>query len=187
MSIRERRTMNIFYLDTNPALCAEYHCDKHVLKMIIEYAQLLSTAHRILDGEEVQMLSNSGKQMVTQYKLNNYREEHLYKCAHINHPSNKWVRSSSEHYLWLWKLWHYLCVEYTNRYSKVHMTWKKLRGELSGLPNNIDYNVGFQEPPQCMPDECKNENDTIEAYRNFYKAHKREFATWKNGTPTWFI
>ena len=57
--------MNIFYLDTNPALCAEYHCDKHVLKMIIEYAQLLSTAHRILDGEEVKVLSNSGKQMVT--------------------------------------------------------------------------------------------------------------------------
>ena len=47
--------MNIFYLDTNPALCAEYHCDKHVVKMIIEYAQLLSTAHRIIDGEEVKV------------------------------------------------------------------------------------------------------------------------------------
>ena len=61
--------MNIFYLDTNPALCAEYHCDKHVVKMIIEYAQMLSTAHRVIDGEEVKVLSNTGKQMVTQYKL----------------------------------------------------------------------------------------------------------------------
>ena len=179
--------MNIFYLDTNPALCAEYHCDKHVLKMIIEYAQLLSTAHRILDGEEVQMLSNSGKQMVTQYKLNNDREEHLYKCAHINHPSNIWVRSAADHYIYTMELWNSLNREYTNRYNKVHMTFKKLCQYLNQLPNNIDYNVGFQEPPQCMPDECKNENDTIEAYRNFYKAHKREFATWKNGTPTWFI
>ena len=47
--------MNIFYLDTNPALCAEYHCDKHVVKMIIEYAQMLSTAHRVIDGEEVKV------------------------------------------------------------------------------------------------------------------------------------
>ena len=62
---------------------------------------------------------------------------------------------------------------------------KKLRGELSDLPKNIDKNVGFLEPPQCMPDECKKDN-TIQAYQEFYKAHKREFATWKNQTPHWF-
>ena len=178
--------MNIFYLHKDPDICAEYHCDKHVLKMIIEYAQLLSTAHRMLDGVEEKVLSNSGKRMVTNFKLDYKRDTLIYKVAHANHPSSIWVRSSSEHYMWLWKLWHYLCVEYTNRYGKVHMTWKKLRGELSGLPDNIDYNVGFQEPPQCMHEECKRE-DTISAYRIFYKAHKREFATWKNGTPTWFI
>ena len=44
----------------------------------------------------------------------------------------------------------------------------------------------FTQPPQCMPDECKIENDTIQAYRNFYKAHKKEFATWKNQVPEWF-
>jgi len=179
--------MNIFYLDTNPALCAEYHCDKHVLKMIIEYAQLLSTAHRILDGEEEKVLSNSGKQMVTQYKLNDYRENHLYKCAHINHPSNIWVRSAADHYIYTMELWNFLNREYTNRYGKVHETFKKLCQYLNQLPKNIDKNVGFLMPPQCMSDECKIKNDTIEAYRNFYKAHKKEFATWKNGTPTWFI
>ena len=178
--------MNIFYLHKDPDICAEYHCDKHVLKMIIEYAQLLSTAHRMLDGEEEKVLSNSGKRMVTNFKLDYKRDTLIYKVAHANHPSNIWVRSSSEHYMWLWKLWHYLCVEYTNRYGKVHMTWKKLRGVLSDLPNNIDKNVGFQEPPQCMPDDCK-EISAVKAYRKFYKAHKREFATWKNGTPTWFI
>jgi len=177
--------MNIFYLHKDPDICAEYHCDKHVLKMIIEYAQLLSTAHRMLDGEEEKVLSNSGKRMVTNFKLDYKRDTLIYKVAHANHPSNIWVRSSSEHYEWLWKLWHYLCVEYTNRYGKVHMTWKKLRGVLSDMPNNIDKNVGFQEPPQCMPDECKRE-DTLTAYRNFYRAHKREFATWKNQVPDWF-
>jgi len=61
--------MNIFYLHKDPDICASYHCDKHVLKMIIEYAQLLSTAHRMLDGVEEKVLSNSGKRMVTNFKL----------------------------------------------------------------------------------------------------------------------
>ena len=178
--------MNIFYLSEDPEQCAKWHCDKHVLKMIIEYAQLLSTAHRMLDGEEVKVLSNSGKQMVTQYKLNDHRENHLYKCAHINHPSNIWVRSSKDHYLYTMELWNSLNREYTNRYNKVHMTFKKLCHYLNQLPNNIDKNVGFNMPPQCMPDECKQEFDTIQAYREFYKAHKKEFATWKNEVPSWF-
>ena len=178
--------MNIFYLHKDPDICASYHCDKHVLKMIIEYAQLLSTAHRMLDGVEEKVLSNSGKQMVTQYKLNDHRENHLYKCAHINHPSNIWVRTASDHYLYTMELWNSLNREYTNRYNKVHMTFKKLCQYLNQLPNNIDKNVGFLEPPQCMPDECKQELNTIQAYREFYKAHKREFATWKNEVPTWF-
>ncbi len=178
--------MNIFYLDTNPALCAEYHCDKHVVKMIIEYAQLLSTAHRIIDGEEIKVLSNTGKQMVTQYKLSDYRENHLYKCAHINHPSNIWTRGNKDQYRYVVELWNSLNMQYTKRYGKVHSTFKKLCQYLNQFPENIKETV-YTMPPQCMPDDCKIEGDTIEAYRNFYKAHKREFATWKNGTPTWFI
>jgi hypothetical protein len=180
--------MNIFYLSEDPVQCAKWHCDKHVLKMIIEYAQLLSTAHRMLDGEEVKVLSNSGKQMVTQFRLpdNDRRQDILYKCAHINHPSNIWVRSSEDHYIYTMELWNNLNREYTERYNKVHMTFKKLCQYLNQLPNNIDKNVGFQEPPQCMPDDCK-EISAVKAYRKFYKAHKKEFATWKNTTPTWFI
>ena len=178
--------MNIFYLDTNPALCAEYHCDKHVVKMIIEYAQMLSTAHRVIDGEEVKVLSNTGKQMVTQYKLSDYRENHLYKCAHINHPSNIWTRGNKDQYRYVLELWNSLNMQYTKRYGKVHSTFKKLCQYLNQFPTNIKETV-YTMPPQCMPDDCKKEGDTIEAYRKFYKAHKREFATWKNGTPTWFI
>jgi hypothetical protein len=61
--------MNIFYLDKDPKTCAQYHCDKHVVKMILEYAQLLSTAHRVIDGKEKKVLSNSGKRMVSNWVL----------------------------------------------------------------------------------------------------------------------
>jgi len=177
--------MNIFFLDTNPNQCAKWHCDQHVTKMILEYAQMLSTAHRVCDGEEIQVLSNSGKRMVTQYKINDSRESHLYKCAHINHPSNIWTRMSGRHYQWLYQLWLFLCQEFNLRFGKDHSTYKKLRLHLSILPDNID-DLGFKAPPQCMPDECKIEGDTIQAYRDFYKAHKREFATWKTEIPAWF-
>jgi len=177
--------MNIFYLSAYPKTCAEDHCDKHVVKMILEYAQLLSTAHRMLDGKEVKVLSNSGKTMTSQWQLDDPREKILYKCAHINHPSNVWVRSAADHYDYLFELWSALNREYTIRYNKVHKTYKKLVMQLNQLPTNIDRDVGFSPPPQCMPDECKQE-DTVDAYRDFYMTHKREFATWKTRIPLWF-
>ena len=78
--------MNIFYLDEDPVLAAQMHCDKHVVKMILESAQLLSTAHLLIDGDELA------------------DERGLYKATHKNHPSSKWVRDSSENYEWLWNL-----------------------------------------------------------------------------------
>ena len=176
--------MNIFYLSEDPVQCAKWHCDKHVTKMIIEYAQLLSTAHRVLDGEHVKVISNSGKRMVSNWKLDGSSDNVFYKVAHVSHPSNIWVRQSGHHYSYLWRLWHNLCLEYTERYDKTHMTWKKLRSYISILPQNIQ-DAGFKEPPQCMPDECK-EISAVKAYRKFYKAHKREFATWKTQVPSWF-
>jgi hypothetical protein len=176
--------MNIFYLSEDPKVCAQYHCDKHVVKMILEYAQLLSTAHRVLDGEHVKVISNSGKRMVSNWKLDDSSDAVLYKVAHVSHPSNIWTRTSGHHYIWLWRLWHNLCLEYTERYNKTHVSWKKLRTYLSIPPQNIQDN-GFQPPPQCMPDDCK-KNDTVQAYQDFYMAHKREFATWKTQVPSWF-
>jgi len=176
--------MNIFYLDKDPKTCAQYHCDKHVVKMILEYAQLLSTAHRVLDGKHTKVLSNSGKRYVSNWIMDDSSDAVLYKVAHVSHPSNIWTRASGHHYIWLWRLWHELCLEYTERYGKNHISWKKLRTYLSILPQNIK-DAGFQPPPQCMPDECK-KDDTIQAYRDFYMAHKREFATWKTQVPSWF-
>ena len=161
--------MNIFYLSSCPQEAAESHNDKHCVKMILEYAQMLSTAHRVLDGENV--------------------HPDLYKIAHKNHPSTIWTRSSKQHYDWLFRLFRMLRAEYTLRYSngefKVHKTWDKLGKILETAPKNIVDN-GWIDPPQCMPDHCK-KPDTIDAYRNYYLTEKASFSTWNySKQPTWW-
>ena len=92
--------MNIFYLDSDIDTCAEMHCDKHVVKMVLEYAQLLSTAHRVLDGIEYIEIQNNRR--VVRWRLSDLSmESMIYKATHINHPSAVWVRSSIDHYNWL--------------------------------------------------------------------------------------
>ena len=104
--------MNIFYLDRSPSIAAEMACDKHVVKMILESAQLLSTAHRVIDGDE-------------------YADKvGLYKMAHKNHPSTIWTRTSTENYMWLNRYFGALCREYTYRYGKHHAS-ERLAGPLA--------------------------------------------------------
>ena len=112
--------MNIFYLDKNPQVCAEMHTDKHTIKMILEYAQLLSTAHRVLDGTP-RTVSNafSGRRSVV-YDLASGRNDVLYRATHINHPSAIWVRQSEQNYRWLFTLFCELLGEYNYRYGKIH-------------------------------------------------------------------
>ena len=87
--------MNIFYLDTNPIKAAELHCDKHVVKMIIEYAQLMSTAHRVLDGELYEDRTANNRR-IKRWRLNNNDMENVvYKASHINHPSAIWTRANA--------------------------------------------------------------------------------------------
>lgn len=159
--------MNIFYLDTNPILAARYACDKHVVKMILETCQLLSTAHVVLDGNQV-----------------------AYKATHKNHPSAVWVRASGHNYMWTVAYLAWLFVEYSVRYDKKHAC-EKHYAALWHLPENIpDRDNAMIEkhtaPPQCMPDHCKR-SDTVEAYREYYRTEKAYFAKWKNRrVPKWF-
>ena len=158
--------MNIFYLDRSPSIAAEMHCDKHVVKMILESAQMLSTAHRVIDGDE-------------------YADEvGLYKMAHKNHPSTIWTRTSTENYMWLNRLFGALCREYTYRYGKHHAS-ERLLSPLAHVPNGLTYS-GFTDPPQCMPEECKGD-DTVLAYQKYYIVEKSDFARWKSrAIPEWF-
>jgi hypothetical protein len=175
--------MNIFYLDENPSIAAEYACDKHVVKMIVETAQLLSTAHRILDGEEY-IDASSGRKIKRWKMLNNFYEKELYKATHINHPCAVWVRDNQSTYDWTIAYFIALLDEYRIRYNKVHKT-SKIFDLVNYYPRNLQQG-SFIAPPQTMPDKYKS-TDTVEAYRNFYIHEKSKFATWRHRTiPDWF-
>lgn len=179
--------MNIFYLDKDPKLAAQYHCDKHIVKMPLEAAQLMCTAHRVLDGALYIRVSAGGRN-IKEWALPDYREDILYKTAHYNHPCAKWVRESKANYLWTYTLFKELCSEYTNRYSKMHMCWAKLAAVLDLPPDNIP-NVPFTDPPQAMDlyPQCKVPGDTVQAYRNYYKEIKSEIAEWSHSEkPYWY-
>ena len=145
--------MNLFYLDRDPAEAARMQCDRHVVKMILETAQMLSTAHIELDGQQV-----------------------AYKATHKNHPSTVWVRSSANAYVWAWHHLKALGREYERRYQKVHKTIADHLEALCGLPKALQGDVTpFVDPPQCMYDECKRD-DTVLAYQLYYNAKADEWA-----------
>jgi len=179
--------MNIFYLDNDPIEAARAHLDKHVVKMILEYAQLLSTAHRILDGTQSIRLSKTGRKQ-TAYVLSGELEPVLYSATHINHPSAVWVKKNSCNYEWLYKLFCATCDEYTYRYGKVHLTDTKLRDVLKQHPKNIAKSKGWIGPTPAMPDECKVNDDPLASYKRYYIDKKADMAKWTNREPpSWFI
>lgn len=179
--------MNIFYLHKDPKIAAQYHCDKHVIKMILESAQLLSVAHRVLDGEEGVKLSSNGRKLKT-WVLPDWREDVLYQVSHYNHPCAIWVRESQANYYWLECLLKHLYNEYTERYNKVHLTQIKLEDALLFPPDNL-VKREFTEPPQAMDlyPQCKVPGDVVQAYRNYYREIKADIAVWKySPKPYWY-
>lgn len=178
--------MNIFHLDKDPVVSAQMMCDKHVVKMIVEYAQLMSTAHRVLDGEEYYDKTKNDRK-IKRWKLEPRAQERLlYKASHVNHPSNIWVRENNNNYRWLYKHFRALCKEYTRRYGKVHLTDQKLSGMLWFSPKNIDQVGKMTKFAQAMPDHCKMD-DPVKAYRKYYINEKSYMAKWTNReVPSWF-
>ena len=173
--------MNIFYLDNDPVKCAEMHVDRHVCKMVIEYAQLLSTAHRVLDGE-MYLGKTTNNRNIKRWRLPDEREERLMKPTMMNHPSAIWTRESIQHYKWLCELGKSLCREYTHRYLKEHSCERHIHW-LEANPPRLG--AGWRQPPQAMPDEYK-KGDSVAAYRAYYVGAKREFLTYKRrNTPHW--
>ena len=154
--------MNIFYLHPDPYEAAAYHYDKHKVKMILEAAQMLCTAHRM-------------------YNLIDECEDIPYKKAHVNHPSTIWARQSGQNYYWLYHYMVALGDEYTKRYGKIHLTITKCKKPLAKYPGGI-LHTGFTQPPQCMPDEYKVEGNSVKAYWNYYINDKKTIIN-KNEKP----
>jgi hypothetical protein len=159
--------LNIFVLDSDIKLCAAYHADKHVVKMIVEYAQLLCSAHYAHP---------------TAYKV-------PYKKTHYSHPCSIWTRTSIENYRWLVNLGECLCDEYFSRYGRSHKVPRE-HGSKS-IIKWAKYNepnipsAGITPFPLAMPEYCKIKDNAVESYRRFY-VFEKPFVSWKNGTPLWF-
>jgi len=159
--------------------------------MILEYSQLLSTAHRVLDGRETTVKSKTGRN-VKRWVLPDGRESILYSATHVNHPSAVWCRQSAANYMWLAELLEECCKEYTYRYGKIHKV--EASGLMQTLKNNFPKNIlnkPFTEPTPAMPDECKVPGDSIQSYRNYYVMNKSHLWSWKGKinkreTPFWF-
>jgi len=173
--------VNIFYVDSDPEIAACDMVDRHVVKMILETAQLLSTAHRVLDGVEEAGKSASGRKKKV-WKLPDAIDTIMYSATHINHPSAVWVRESSANYDWLYTHLLALGREYTHRYSRTHLTIDKLGTILKDAPKNIKQG-GLTKMPSCMGDEFKVGDDPIANYRNYYTVGKASLHRWTNRLP----
>lgn len=177
--------MNIFYLSNSVTECAEWAVDRHVVKMILETAQLLSTAHRFIDGTEYVDKTKSGRS-VKRWSLYDSRDAILYSATHIHHPSAVWCRQSDANYTWLHNLLGAYLKEYTYRYGKVHSIEQSgLYDALRATPHNIP-NGNFTQPTAAMDAKYIVSNDNIINYRNYYKQGKSHLHSWKKrDVPPW--
>ena len=186
--------MNLFVLDEDPVLAARYQCDKHVVKMIVETAQLLSTAHRLIDGK-LQVVdyvntktgkTRKAKRWVLEDGDLNLR---LYKATHVNHPSNVWVRETEGNYNWTYRHFLALCGEYEYRYGKKHASYVKLFADVFFAPARIkkgdrtQFALAMKSAPECMHPE-----DPVRSYREYYHVKQSVFKMkWtKREVPSWF-
>lgn len=181
--------MNLFFLDNDLDKCAEYHVDKHVSKMILEAAQLLTTTlwvdkyigfvPRKLTSEELGVL----KDVKDVTPPINERIFTRYLYSHPNHPCAIWVRSSLEHYYWTVCYANALNEEAMYRGYKSHASCAEVNRmpEPTRLPD-----MGWHKPALAMPEQYKFD-DPVEAYRAYYIYEKADIASWKvRGAPYWW-
>ena len=177
--------MNIFILDNDIEKCAQYHCDKHLIKMILESAQLLCTAHWIdkYVGYTPRKLTGEEWEQIRVHKTDEPRP-FPYLPTMYNHPCSIWVRESLDNYEWLWQLADALNEEYGFRYrGKSH---KSMHDVIAKLPDIALPRVGLTQYALAMPDECKTDN-AVKSYRDFYHKDKATFANWtRRGKPDWW-
>lgn len=192
--------MNIFALDKDPANAAKMHIDTHCVKMIVETAQLLSTAHRVLDGTYTELMHPVTNKIRKFYVLPgeevwflpnatgfeyNIKDPICYRHSHMSHPCGKWIQETSSNYQWAFTLMEELVFEFNRRYGHSHGT-ERLIPFLRNLPSKIKTG-GLTPFALAMPEQYKVE-DAIQSYKNYYIGEKVSFAKWTNTpVPTWFL
>lgn len=177
--------MNIFYISNNPVQATEWMVNRHIVSQTKESAQLLSTAHRVLDGKEVVGKSKTGRS-VKRWVLPDARENVLYSATHVNHPSAVWCRQSVMNYNWLADHLFALLAEYTYRYGKTH----KIEGEISYMLQSPPLNLkeyDMTTMPSAMDKKYIISDDPVVNYRNYYKHGKTHLHVWKKRNPPEWI
>ena len=172
--------MNIFVTARDTATCAREIPDRLLPKMILETAQLLSTAHHVLDDLD-QDNPEPGDEM-------------LYRKTHQHHPCGVWVRETAANYQWTYLYLLALGVEFQHRRNKPHATIGKLRHRLARSPFNAPYG-SLTPPPACMPDEYKVASEAstwpCESYQRFL-TYGKPYITgpdawgWTGLVPAWY-
>ena len=176
--------MNIFAIDEHPVRAARQMVDKHVVKMILEAGQMLSTSHRVLDGEEYYDRTKNNRR-IKRWRLSDEREDKLWKASCVGHPCTQWTMKSRMNYRWHATHALALCREYTHRYEKIHNSQALIEYLFNREPLNIKEG-GLTKFAIAMPDQYKVEC-SVESYRNYYRGEKAYFAKWKNrDTPVWW-
>lgn len=185
--------MNIFLLDSDVDRCAQYHCDKHVVKMVLESAQILCTALWTMgvfnESNTRRTPQRDGQSDIYLYTHMGGLETRVYAPTHPHHPCCVWA-TDLRNWVYLRRLAQALGKEYTHRYGKTH----KSIGVINGLPIP-EMTVGNPRSwVIAMPDEIKADvaitsfrDSAIELYREYYKYKLGVIKmTWKKrDIPSW--
>ena len=173
--------MNIFFLSWSYEECAKLYCDQHVVKILLEIAQMLYTAHH----------TTSPSGWNANAPLTKNGKAHGYRPAHPKHPMTIWVGSTINNYMWTVKFGMALACEHHRRFGTVHSCVPHILWLFTNIPKSFSGNTsataryateGFPPnltpPPMCMPLEYHDDN-IVRAYQNYYKGDKLRFARWK--------
>lgn len=153
--------MNIFVLDYSPTKAAEYHCDKHAVKMVVESCQILSSAAHLRGAKSTP-----------------------YKPSFLHHPCVKWAAESQANYVWLLALTKELLEQYRLRYNKAHACYEVFRQLVRYVARFPQ--IGLTSFALAMPEKFKLIQEPVLAYRQYYICEKARFAKWKLGAPYWW-
>lgn len=180
--------MNIFVLDTDTQKCAEYHCNKHLVKMITEHNQILSSVFYLSRGitKKSQITSSLIESSLKDFpRRDEFDRPEPYGIGYIHHPCTKWTSESIDNYYWLCELTLNMCTEYTKRYHKKHAgedvcEWFAVNSP--SLPR-----IGMTPHVQCVLPEHKVDSNPVLAYRQYYINHKPEIKQWPlDKVPFWW-
>ena len=180
--------MNIFVLDLDPKKCADYHCDRHIVKMITEHNQILGSI--AYTARDVMRKKDITPEFIKKHFQGFPRKDseggpRPYGIGYKNHPCTKWAADSFDNYIWLCTLNLEMCYEYTRRYKRKHVGEAITIWYLTNAPEIIK--KGMTPFAQAMPEDCKN-TDVVIAYRNYYIKYKARFAKWAHSAvPEWFV